>query len=69
MDYLKRQFMSKEYRRRPKSDVWHFMANCRWYPPLGVLGGQKKATIVQHSKPKSGELCNECLAKTKRKVR
>ena len=55
---------AKTYRRRVKSDVWHWIPECRWWP----RGWSKHGTIIERDrKPKSGELCNECRAKAKRK--
>lgn len=48
------------YRRRIKSDCWHFVTTCRWWP---VSDGVPFKLFV--SKPKSGEFCNECLSKAK----
>ena len=44
-----------EFRRRPRSDVWHFVPWCRWWP----LGEHEWQT----EQPTTGELCDECLAK------
>lgn len=50
------------YRRRLKSDVWHFHPECQhWMVQAGVEFTEKR------SKPKSGEWCNECMAKAKRR--
>jgi hypothetical protein len=46
------------YRRRVKSDTWHFVTRCRWWP--------RRQFVEKPGKPKSGEFCNECLAKAKR---
>lgn len=49
------------YRRRMNSDVWHFHTACQhWMVVAGVRFVEKHL-----SKPKSGELCNECLAKAR----
>lgn len=50
--------MSTEYRRRLKSDVWHFATTCQHWPQRAF-----KSTSI---KPRSGELCNECRAKARR---
>lgn len=52
-----------EWRRRPKSDVWHFIPTCRWWPHLLTRG---KPTQIRLSRPKSGEFCNECMSKLRR---
>ena len=52
---------AKTYRRRVKSDVWHWIPECRWWPRVWPLFRERTR------KPKSGELCNECRAKAKRK--
>lgn len=49
------------YRRRSDSDVWHFHHECQhWLVRTGLK------FVERHSKPKSGELCDECRAKAKR---
>lgn len=49
------------YRRRKHSDVWHFHQLCQhWQVVAGVEFIEKRL-----SRPKSGELCNECLAKAR----
>lgn len=53
------------YRRRKNSDVWHFHTGCQhWMVVPGVEFIEKRL-----SKPKSGELCNECLAKSRREAK
>ena len=47
------------YRRRIRSDTWHFHERCQHWPTKGYV--EKRL-----SKPKSGELCDECRAKVKR---
>ena len=49
--------MANTYRRRRDSDTWHFCSNCNNWPTSNY---EERAT-----KPASGELCNECLAKQK----
>jgi hypothetical protein len=51
----------KEYRRRRGADTWHFNGRCQHWPredeeftSLHLEEGQR---------PRSGELCNECLGK------
>lgn len=46
------------YRRRRSSDTWHWKPNCSNYPT--------KNSLSKGTKPKSGELCNECKAKSKK---
>jgi hypothetical protein len=48
------------YRRRLRSDVWHFMETCRWWPTVDGYHERDR-------RPRSGELCDECLAKTRRR--
>jgi len=50
------------YRRRKDSDTWHWCTNCTKYPknPDDV-----KVTLSGKTRPSSGELDNECLAKEK----
>jgi hypothetical protein len=50
--------MAKEYRRRKGSDTWHFCSNCSNWPGVGYERSR--------SKPRSGELCNECKSKKDR---
>ncbi len=47
-----------EYRKRKKvSDTWHWCTNCtNWPKPPDEYD-------VSHSKPTSGELCNQCKGK------
>jgi len=47
------------YRRRKNSDTWHWCKNCSNYPT-----GSDVET--RRSKPKTGELCNECKSKQDR---
>jgi hypothetical protein len=47
--------MASVYRRRRDSDTWHFCSNCSNWPTSGY--------VEQTSKPTTGELDNECLAK------
>jgi len=49
-----------EYRKRKGSDAWHWCKNCTNWPPLS------QNPVVKHSKPTTGEFCNECKAKAKR---
>jgi hypothetical protein len=50
-----------EWRRRERSDTWHFVSTCRWWPAIFAT---KYLTVTK--KPKHGEFCNECIAKSKR---
>lgn len=45
------------YRRSNVGDTWHWCRNCSAYPTSNF---EEKRT-----KPKAGELCNECMAKQK----
>lgn len=45
------------YRKRDGKDVWHWCSNCTNWPTSDY---DEKST-----KPSSGELCNQCLAKDK----
>ena len=48
-----------EYRKRKHSDTWHWCRNCsNW--PTGRAGVDYD---VRYTKPTTGELDNECLAK------
>jgi hypothetical protein len=44
-----------EYRRRKDRDTWHWCRNCSIWPTLDY--------VSQNTKPTTGELDNECLAK------
>lgn len=44
-----------EYRQRNDSDTWHWCQNCTNWPTAGYSS--------RHSKPTSGELCDQCLSK------
>lgn len=46
-----------EYRRRKGKDTWHWCQNCSNWPTSDY--------DVRYTKPTSGELDNECLAKDK----
>ncbi|HEV2756491.1 MAG TPA: S8 family serine peptidase [Actinomycetota bacterium] len=46
------------YRRRRGSDVWHFCTNCTSWP--------KRDYDERATKPRSGELCNQCLSKKRK---
>jgi hypothetical protein len=46
-----------QYRRRRGKDTWHWCSNCQNYPASDYESSD--------TKPKSGELCNECQAKDK----
>jgi len=47
--------MASIWRRRKGNDTWHFCRNCSNWPTSNY---DDKST-----KPTTGELCNECLAK------
>ena len=51
--------MATEWRRKHGSDVWHWCRNCSNWPT--VYGTYDSRT----TKPTTGELDNECLAKQK----
>ena len=51
------------YRRRVKSDVWHWIPECRWWP---VKDAFPLPFVERQVKPKSGELCDECIRRQKR---
>ena len=44
------------YKKRKGSDTWHWCSNCSKYPTGHDMD-------VSYSKPRSGELCNECKSK------
>lgn len=45
------------FRRLPFSDTWHWMPNCTKMPTANYRW------VSAPTRPKTGELCNECLAK------
>lgn len=49
------------WRRLTESDTWHFVPSCSNWPAT-------RDSVTRKSKPRSGELCNECLAKQAAKV-
>lgn len=49
-----------EYRKRKGSDTWHYCHNCTLWPTVTYDS--------RISKPTSGELCNQCLAKDRDRV-
>lgn len=52
--------MAKTYRKKQRSDTWHFCSNCSKWPTSNYE--------ERSSKPASGELCNECHAKQRDRV-
>lgn len=50
------------YRRLKDSDVWHFCPECSNYP-------NKKGSLERVTKPTTGELCDECIAKEKKEAK
>ena len=48
-----------EYRKKKESDTWHWCKNCSKWPTSNY--------DVQHTKPTTGELDNECKAKEQNK--
>lgn len=53
------------YIRRPDSDTWHWMENCSKYPKRR-RGEFTERLIGKPVRPRSGELCNECIAKARK---
>ena len=47
--------MASKYRKLTESDTWHFCRNCTNWPKSGY--------VTSSTKPRSGELCNQCLSK------
>ena len=47
------------YVKRKGRDTWHWCKNCANYPTGPDV-------VTKHSKPTSGELCNQCKAKDNR---
>lgn len=45
------------FRKRTASDTWHFVSSCRWWP----------STNYKAARYGSGELCNECISKSRKK--
>lgn len=56
--------MREEYRKRKGRDTWHFWVTCRWWP-------KRHDCVVQKGprRPRSGELCDECMAKERRDLK
>lgn len=56
------------YRRRNNSDVWHFHTRCQHWPRALESTRPGGRVFERHAKlkPTTGELCNECRAKTRR---
>ena len=52
------------YRRRKKSDCWHFEETCHQWP---AKGDYVERDCV--GTPSSGELCNTCIAKRRKRQR
>lgn len=48
----------KVYRKRETSDTWHWREDCSIWPT--------KDYTERKTKPKSGELCNQCAAKDRK---
>ena len=48
------------YIRTRKSDTWHFHSGCQHFKRL--VGLPKDKAVFRATKPKSGEMCDECLA-------
>ena len=56
-----------EFIRLAKSDVWHFHDDCQHYRRLYQRMTELADGLrLMHTKPEAGELCNECLAKSRR---
>ena len=49
----------KIYARLEGRDTWHFHPRCRH------LRESKRPRAIKATKPRSGEFCDECLAKTR----
>lgn len=47
-----------EYRKKKSSDTWHWCTNCTNWPTSDHE--------TSHTKPSTGELCNECKGKDAR---
>ena len=50
------------YRRRKDGDTWHWMPNCTKTP-------RGSDVVTRETRPHSGELCDECLAKEREQKR
>lgn len=58
-----------EWRRRKKSDCWHFVKECRWWPHdmlTRVAPMVPDDVVVSDKKPTYGEFCNECRGKQRK---
>ena len=59
--------MRLTYRRRIKSDTWHFCRSCSNWPGSVRLAKRKVELFKEQSAhPLTGELCDQCLAKHKK---
>lgn len=54
--------IASEYRRIIGRDVWHFHERCRH---MKRLMGETDGIYWRALKPKSGEMCNECMGKSR----
>jgi hypothetical protein len=45
------------YRRKRKSDTWHFHTKCHLWPAISI----SPSVVESKTKPTHGELCNNCL--------
>ena len=52
--------MLMQYVRRKNKDTWHCHKDCS---KRNALKGKLVTTPWRNTRPSSGELCNECLAK------
>ncbi len=49
-----------QYRRRKRSDTWHFETSCSNWPHAFLPG-----VVKRDKKPTTGELCDQCKAKAR----
>lgn len=52
------------YRRLKHRDTWHFHVSCQHYKHI-ITEVSYMMSILRNTKPRSGELCNECQAKSR----
>lgn len=51
---------STVYCRLKYRDTWHFEQGCQHFIRISTLGRYNEFAIMRRTKPKSGELCDEC---------
>ena len=52
------------YRRRKHRDAWHWCRNCTYWPKSNYVAQGKPGK----TRPTTGELCNQCRSKERKKT-